>query len=621
VDHPLRSAALPLLAAFVACQTPKGSPPPRHPTSAPAASDGSNTTAESDACEVTREAPAGLPNPDTRTVRVRVNQVGYRPGSTKRASLADGSNDRLPWALRDQSGQVVARGLTWVLGNDPASGDHVHEADFSCVDRVGYGYRLQIDGHTSVPFSIADDVYDELRREALAFFYRHRSGVQLDQAYAGDDWAMPAGHPGDGEAQCHPQAQCNALIDAAGGWYGDGSMGKYTVGSTLAIWTLQNLYERNVVLGTGQAATQDGLLTIPEATNGKPDLLDLARVHLEWMLKLQHPEESPRAGMIFHKLHGEVAIAPGTMPHQDRSARSVRGPTTAATLQFAAVAAQAARIWKKHDPAFAKRCLDAARRAYEAARVNAVVAAPVADAAGGLPYADDDVLDEAYWASVELALTTGETEYVEFATASPMHAQAPPSPAGMPPIIYWDQTQGIAMLDIALVGGPFEEQQVEAVRQVVLDAADGYLRAAGSRGYRSTLRTQVYGDSTTFELLRNAMVMTLAGDLTGQLRYRTASQDTLDWILGRNALGRAYVTGFGANPVERPHHTYWYDNPPPGLLVNGPNGNLSDPVAKEQLEGCTQEKCYLDDPAAISVNRVADHGNAALAWIVTALSQ
>lgn len=620
MDHPLRSAALPLLAAFVACQTPKASPPPRPPASPAAAPDGSNTKVDSEACELTREAPAGLPNPDTRTVRVRVNQVGYRPKSTKRASLADGSNERLDWALRDQSGQVVARGLTWVLGDDLASGDHVHEADFSCVERVGFGYRLQIDGHTSVPFSIADDVYDELRTEALAFFYRHRSGVQLDQAYAGEDWAMPAGHVGDAEAQCHPQAGCSTLIDAAGGWYGDGAMGKYTVGSTLAIWTLQNLYERFLVLGSGEAAMGDGLVTIPEADNGKPDVLDLARVQLEWMMKMQHPEGSPRAGMVFHKLHGEVAVASGTLPHLDRSARALRGPTTAATLQFAAVAAQAARVWKEHDPEFAKRCLESARRAYEAARVNTVIAAAPADAIGGLAYADDSVLDEAYWASVELALTTGDAEYVEFATASPLHAQAPSAPSGTPPIIYWDRVQGIAMLDLALVGGPFEEQHIEAVREVVIDAADGYVRAAGRRGYRSTLRTQVYGDSTTFDLLRNAMVMTLVGDLTGQLRYRTGSQDTLDWILGRNPLGRSYVTGFGANPVEQPHHTYWYDNPPPGMLVNGPNGTLSDAVAKDELEGCAQEKCYVDNPAAISVNRVADHGNAALAWVATVLS-
>jgi endoglucanase len=45
-------------------------------------------------------------------------------------------------------------------------------------------------------------------------------------------------------------------------------------------------------------------------------------------------------------------------------------PTTAATLNLAATAAQAARLWKTIDPAFSARCLDAARRAFAAAKRN-----------------------------------------------------------------------------------------------------------------------------------------------------------------------------------------------------------------------------------------------------------
>src|SRR3546814_3993097 len=56
------------------------------------------------------------------------------------------------------------------------------------------------------------------------------------------------------------------------------------------------------------------------------------------------------------------------MPPQDDPERRVLfPPSTAATLNLAATAAQCARIWRGIDPAFSARCLDAAKRAFTAA--------------------------------------------------------------------------------------------------------------------------------------------------------------------------------------------------------------------------------------------------------------
>ena len=47
-------------------------------------------------------------------------------------------------------------------------------------------------------------------------------------------------------------------------------------------------------------------------------------------------------------------------------------PSTAATLNLAASAAQCARVWRKLDAAFADRCLTAAERAWQAANDNPI---------------------------------------------------------------------------------------------------------------------------------------------------------------------------------------------------------------------------------------------------------
>ena len=41
---------------------------------------------------------------------------------------------------------------------------------------------------------------------------------------------------------------------------------------------------------------------------------------------------------------------------------------------------------------------------------------------------------------------------------------------------------------------------------------------------------------------------------TGDEKYRVAAERCLNYILGQNATGYCYVTGFGSKPTEHPHH-------------------------------------------------------------------
>ncbi|MBL4687600.1 MAG: glycoside hydrolase family 9 protein, partial [Nannocystaceae bacterium] len=286
-----------------------------------------------------------------------------------------------------------------------------------------------------------------------------------------------------------------------------------------------------------------------------------------------------------------------------------------------AVAAQASRVWKAHDPVFATRCLVAAERAFEAARTSDSRAPSESDTLGGLGYLDSDAGDEVFWASVELALATGKPKYIGLVTSSSWFNITPPNDgSGVPAIINWNMMLGPATLDLVMVEGPFTAEQLAPVRDMLRDTAEAYLEEVSRGGYRTTLQRQTYGASTTFNLLRNAIVLMHVFDFSKQPRFRSGALRSLEWILGRNPLGQVYVTGFGAQPVEHPHHGYWSGNPPPGMLVNGPNGDTTDPFASSQLRGRAQQKSYADTPEAISTNRVSDHGNAALAWVVTALA-
>jgi len=128
-------------------------------------------------------------------------------------------------------------------------------------------------------------------------------------------------------------------------------------------------------------------------------------------------------------------------------------------------------------------------------------------------------------------------------------------------------------------------------------------------------------------MLNNAIMLAYAHVLTKDKKYLEGAVSALDYLLGRNAVGRCHVSGYGARPLKNPHHRMWarsadpkFPPPPPGALAGGPNSSLEDPYAKAANLGCIGQSCYVDHSDAYSVNEVAINWNAELAWITAYLN-
>ena len=160
---------------------------------------------------------------------------------------------------------------------------------------------------------------------------------------------------------------------------------------------------------------------MPESGNGVPDVLDEARWELEFLLKMQVPAGQPHAGMAHHKIHDEAWTGLPLLPHLDPQTRELHPPSTAATLNLAATAAQAARVFARTTARFAAQPGGGAGRRGRRRWPTRRIYADPADGVGGGAYDDDDVTDEFYWAAAELYITTGEREYRDFVLASPHH--------------------------------------------------------------------------------------------------------------------------------------------------------------------------------------------------------
>ncbi|WP_308283005.1 glycoside hydrolase family 9 protein [Pseudonocardia nigra] len=594
-------------------------------------------------------APSGVQQatqqPDTGP-RVRVNQVGYLPHGPKGATLVTEATAPLAWELRDAAGAVVAHGTTTPRGVDPSAGLNVHGIEFGTYKKEGAGYTLVADGDASHPFDIGTAAYERLRLDAKTYFYTQRSGTPISDELA-PGYGRAAGHvgiapnQGDTAVPCQELGDdsqklfaepwtCDYTSDVTGGWYDAGDHGKYVVNGGIAVAQLMQEYERSVsARSADEGALADATLRVPEAGNGVPDLLDEARWQLEWLLKMQVQPGRPMAGMAFHKVADVDWTGLPQDPATDPQKRVLYRPSTAATLNLAAAAAQGARVFAPHDAAFAERLLAAARTAYDAAKADPAVYAPGPNAQldpnpGSGPYNDDRVADEFYWAAAELFLTTGDAAYRDEVLASPVHTADIFGAGGFS----WNSVAPLGRMDLATVPNDLPDRK--AVKRSVVAAAERYLADQEAQPFGQAYAPPGgdYAFGSNSQVLNNMQVIGTAYDLTNQPKFRDGVLRGMDYLLGRNALNRSFVTGYGDVFSENQHSRQYahqldpsLPNPPAGTIAGGPNSTAAgtgDPVAAEVFaEGCAAQFCYIDDIGSWSTNEITINWNAPLSWVAS----
>lgn len=579
---------------------------------------------------------------------ILTNQVGYFADRKKGATLLCTDKKPLDFEVKDSSGKTVFSGKTEYFGYDEDSGDTVHTIDFTKLDESGTFYIEADNGAQSREFKIfaKDEVsdYSALLYDSLNYFYQNRSGIEIESRYISsgdkDALARAAGHPSDYAEieQTWGYSGTSGSVDVTGGWYDAGDHGKYVVNGGLSLWMLQNLYE--FFDSTGNADIfRDGSMSLPENSNGFPDLLDEARFEMEWMLKMQI-NGGEYDGMVYHKAHDEKWTGLAVAPADDDMRRIVKPPTTAATLNLSACAAQSARLWEKLDPAFSQECLDAAKKAYTAAQKHPDMYAPLDESSGGGAYGDDNAEDEFYWAAMELYITTGDSGYLKDAEKSGFYMAVPTNLGGGESVdsvgtFDWGNTAALGTFSALINEDAVKGDEFKKAQRNLTEAADYYLELEANQGYglpyaQSTLS---YNDSDSGYLwgsnsfvADNSIVLAYAsvyGD--GGDKYLDGALAGMDYLLGRNAMDYSYVTGYGTHTTENPHHRFWsnqiddaFPKAPCGVMSGGPNSGMQDPWVRGygwKKGEIAPQKCYLDHIEAWSVNECTINWNASLAWL------
>ena len=543
------------------------------------------------------------------TAAIKVDQAGY-PVAARKVALVSSETPASEFVVRRVKDDSVAfRGVLSPQQADPDSGDRVQSAEFTGLTARG-DYYVDVPGiGRSWGFAISPSVYSRAYYLAMRSYYGQRCGTAVD---------LGAEFPGYRHQACHLQGAWHESSGKAGpraskgGWHDAGDYGRYVVNSGISTGTLLWTWEMFAPRIRGIK------LNLPETGNGTPDILNEIRWNLDWMLSMQDDD-----GGVWHKQTSE-RFCGFVMPEQDTLISYVIGTgktpfkSSCATGDFAAVTAIAASAYQPFDPAFAGKCLRAARLAFAWLEKfpDVIYHNPAGVSTGD--YGDRDCGDEILWAAAELWRTTRENAYERYflehygAFEKSIHPVGPQS---------WSNVANLALWSYVLGGGK-NAQAASSIRQTSLDAADRVVERSAANAYRISLTPSDYIWGSNGVAANYAMQLVVADALEHKPAYLETALDNLHYLLGRNVFSLSFVTQVGAHPFRHPHHRpSGADNnaePWPGLLSGGPNRGRQDSAMRRLPADLPPARMYLDDQAAYSANEIAINWNAPLVFLLAA---
>jgi endoglucanase len=537
--------------------------------------------------------------------QILLNQLGYYPLAQKIALLKVKADSFEVVEVTSQ--KVVFTGKTGPFCYWEFSGDSVSVADFSAVASPGnYQIRLKNQPLVSPVFSIGKSIYAEITKAALKAFYLNRSGMAITQEFAGK-WARPAGHP-DTAVIIHASASSllrpqGTFISSTGGWYDAGDYNKYVVNSAITTYTLllfNQLYPDYC---------QNLRVAIPESSNNRPDVMDELLVNLRWMLTMQDPSD----GGVYHKLTNKTFCG-FIMPHMDTDARYVVAKSTAASLDFAATMALAYRVLGQMHEAelniLALTCLGSAKKAYQWAIDHPTLYYKNPNDISTGAYDDTELADEFFWASCELALAENNPDLlVNLAIGKQKQL-----------VQSWDCVQMLGIVSLALSQNNELEGYAKQARGLLTEYVDGLVKKSMESPYRVSLDFFKWGSNS--DVANMAMLKLVAHNLNPNGNYLKSVQSDVDYLLGRNATGYCFVTGFGHQQAMNIHHrpsgADGVAEPCPGFLVGGPNTIVLNDC-QDTIRSIQPAKSFVDLLCSYSTNEVAINWNAPLFFVLGAL--
>jgi endoglucanase len=232
-------------------------------------------------------------------------------------------------------------------------------------------------------------------------------------------------------------------------------------------------------------------------------------------------------------------------------------------------------------------------------------------------YGDSNFSDEFIWAASELYISTGKESY---------YKSYPMFPDTLMPLPSWDNVRLLGYYTLARFEKKLTnsaKKDFPSLKERIIGAANKSAEGYANRGYMTVMGKSasdfVWGSNSV--ATNEGILLIQAYKLTNDRKYLEYALSNLDYVLGRNATGYSFVTGYGHKTPMFPHHRLseadGIPDPVPGLIVGGPNPG--------QQDGCKTypshipDESYTDTVCSYASNEIAINWNAPAAYLAGAL--
>lgn len=527
---------------------------------------------------------------DYITGTVKANQIGYQPTGFKYAYIGNylggagyldlQSADVSTFQVRDAATDaVVYSGTPGFRGLDQRlSGEKVYDCNFTAFQTPGHYYVYVPGAGRSYDFVIADTVYNPLYQTVLRALYFQRHSENLIAPYIPSVYArghcpttavIDISHTSSLLYNPASDYPAGTVLDMPGGWFDAGDYGRYVPTAAVSLDYIFDAYE----LFPQKFGDND--LHLPESGNGIPDVLDEARVELDWLLHMQAPD-----GGVYYKV--TTTAYTNSMPELNTDTRYIAEKTTFSTALFSAVMAQAYRIYHPFLPAFADTCLARAQKAWTflEAHPDPIPAGGYENQGnvGGGTYGDPlGDADDRAWAAAELYRTTGNATYhAAFEYYWLQH------PANWGWNFFQHHQLKASWAYCTATNFPVNAAHVTTFSNLIKNGLDNYDKVRADQNYyRCSYRSDVIpwigwgsfaqSSSYSWEFIKGYYLLNKA-------EYLNYARLNFDVQLGNNPQYKTYITGVGeVSPMFPTHHPSYHDGvdaPVPGIPVHGPHSHI-----------------------------------------------
>lgn len=516
-------------------------------------------------------------------IYIHTNQAGFLPQDTKTALVLSKNNlSKKTFYILDTSSNNVLLQNT-IDSSDYSYGDfdYCYEIDFSAVKKSG-NYKIKISNTESYSFEVNETVFNPIRDSLSLFFKVQRCGPTnpiMHQPCHLSDAAKLIGY------------QSSSGKDLTGGWHDAGDYIKFLKTTAYTTYLLLFSFEFD-----------DEKFGFDLDKNGIPDILEEARVGLDWLIRANIDGQA-----LAIQVQDETDHSVGwRLPEKDTL--QFNRPAFVSISKnsigyYASVLALAYRIWKDkfYDHEFSSQCLDLAKKFYSLKDNVAEF-----DSLSSDHYPDKDFNGKLALAAIELFNSTGEKNYLEDAVRFGRLADAD---------FWWSvgQINSLAHYKIAKYFPEFSNYIYKN------------LQKAKENSDKNPFRLGLdFSWGTNNTLLGISLQSILYKKLTGSQTFDSLSIYQRDFILGRNAWGISFIHNIGKKYPKNLHSQIAYFNNGylPGGLSAGPapktlfnNRDLSIKNFEYNLFNSEEVK-YHDDYADYITNEPTLAGNATALFVI-----